>query len=179
MKRLGLLFIQFLIVLVLQACRGQENWNTLTIHGSSLNPDVLAYSFQYPSTWVGRSDKYQVTLASEESLLMNVPEQLDAGQIIVNLSVNTDALPEDMLEMYVSTLQSSVAFEDSVPYELNDRPAAYKEGAYAESGDQIFIIAVDIGENMRGLLTSRTAEGELRDWRKTLLKIAESWRANP
>jgi len=36
-----------------------------------------------------------------------------------------------------------------------------------------------MGENMRGLLTSRMAAGESRNWRKTLIKVAESLRLNP
>jgi hypothetical protein len=62
--------------------------------------------------------------------------------------------------------------------EINQRPAAYKEGTEVEAGGQIFIIAVDMGQNQRGLLLAKMAAGELDTWRDTLLKIAESLRVN-
>ena len=179
MKIIGFSFIQFLILMMLQACQQQDNWTTLTFHEDPPKPNFPSYSLQYPSTWVGMSERNHITLASEESLLKDVPGQLDTGQIVVNVNVNINTSLEDMIKAYASTLQSNAEFDNPVSYELNDRPAAYQEGAYAESGDQIFIIAVDMGENMRALLTSRMAAGELNDWRRTLMRVAESFRVNP
>ena len=54
--------------------------------------------------------------------------------------------------------------------------AAYIEGVQLETNDQAFFIAVDMGENMRGMLVSYMAEGELEIWRETLLQMAKSLR---
>jgi hypothetical protein len=67
-------------------------------------------------------------------------------------------------------------FNDVVSFELNGRPAAHIEGSQLETNDQAFFIAVDMGENMRGLLVFYMAEGELEIWRKTLLQMAKSLR---
>lgn len=56
----------------------------------------------------------------------------------------------------------------------NNRPAASQNGVVVESGNQYVVIAVDMGENMRGLLTVNIAEGELDNWRETLMKMAAS-----
>ena len=170
----GYLFVQLLIFVLLQACQPEESWNTLTFSASTQNPDLLSYSLQYPSSWVGRSDKEHVILASEEALLRQVPRQLESGQIVVELSVDTHLLPEDMVQAYAARLQGQANFSDTVAFELNKRPAARKLGAFAESGDEVLVMAVDMGENMCALIAARVAKGELKKWDDILFKVAES-----
>ena len=73
-----------------------------------------------------------------------------------------------------STLSGFIEFKDPVSFIVNGRPAEYRAGANPKTGDQTFIIAVDIGENTRALLNSRMAEGEVDVQKETLMKIAES-----
>lgn len=128
----------------------------------------------YPSGWKLDEAANHITLASEAKLLKDVPEKLSPGQIIVGLSLNVNMSPEEMVNTYTSTLGSLVRFTDLVPFIVNGRSAVYQEGTNPETGDQTFIVAVDIGENTRGLLTTRIAEGELDVGKETLMKMTES-----
>jgi hypothetical protein len=176
MRRAGFLRLRLLLLIGLYACQPQQDWNTLTIARSTQNPDLLSYSLQFPSDWVGRSDQDHVILTSEEKLLTQVPRQLEAGQIVAEISADLHLRPEEMVDAYASRLQGQVDFTDTVSFEVNKQPAARKLGAFAESGDEVLVIAVDMGENMRGLLAARMAEGEMNKWDDILFKVAESLR---
>ena len=173
------LLIFGLILSVCGACRPQNDRTTYTVNEVSLNSNFLPYSFEYPSDWVIEEGVNHITFTSDAKLLTDVPDKLEPGQIIAGLSMNINMPPEETVDVYASTHQSVVEFSETISYEVNGRPAAYKEGTETESGDQLFLIAVDMGNNMRGFLTAKMAEGELVTWRDTLMKMAESLRVNP
>ena len=52
----------------------------------------------------------------------------------------------------------------------------YQQGANPETGDLTFALAVDMGEETRGLLTARMAGGEFEKWEEILFKMAGSLR---
>lgn len=178
MKRIGLLFTLFVFFFLLPACGAGNTQNDWTVYhakrDSLVNPNFPAYSFEYPSTWRLEESANHITLASDGKLLKDMPEKLHAGQILAGLSMNMDTSPEDMITGYESTLGSAIQFEDITSFIVNGRPAAYQVGTNSENGDQVFVLATDIGENTRGLLTARMAEGELDGWKDILFRIAQS-----
>jgi hypothetical protein len=91
--------------------------------------------------------------------------------------------PEEMVETYTSSLGSMIQFEEPVSVRLNGRSAVYQQGANPETGDVTFVLAVDMGEETRGLLTARMAEGEFEKCGEILFKMPGSgmWqhKANP
>jgi len=82
--------------------------------------------------------------------------------------------PEEMINRYTSTLGSEIQFDPMTSMIVNGHPAAYQSGINAETGDQTFVIAADIGENLRGLLTARVAGGKLDGCKETFFRIAQS-----
>lgn len=138
-----------------------------------------SYSFEYPANWAIEEGNNQISLVSHAKLLKDVPDKLEPGQIIVGLSMNINMLPEEMVNTRADSLNSIIRFDDSVSVELDGRPSVYKEGRHMESKDQIYILAVDMGQNMRGLLEGRMAEGELEKWREVLMRMAGSLQIAP
>jgi hypothetical protein len=161
-------------VFLFPACTPRNEWTTHTVSDILENEPFYPYSFEYPSGWSIEEGNNHITLVSEKKLLTDIPDKLEAGQIIVGLSMNITMSPKEMVEMRADGLDDIISFDDTVSVELNGRPTAYKEGRHLETNDQVFFVAVDMGKNMRGLLTSRMAEGNLEKWRDTLMRIAES-----
>src|SRR5215213_10005370 len=184
MKRSFLLL--FVILFLLSACAeinaadpGRE-WTVYQAASDSLvNPGFPAYRFEYPSYWVLEEGANSITFASEATLLQVPPESLGAGQILAGLSINEDMPPAEMVESYTSTLGSTLQFGETNLVRLNGRPAAYQEGLNPETSDAALVLAVDMGEETRGLLTARMAEGELEKWEEILFKMAESLQVEP
>jgi hypothetical protein len=99
-------------------------------------------------------------------------------QILGSLTTNINMSPEEMVNFYASTHEGVILFKETVVLELNQRPAAYKEGTEVGEDGQIFLIAVDMGQNQRGLLVAKMAADQLDTWKDTLMKIAESLRVD-
>lgn len=174
MKNIRPVFALSLVLFLLAACGPRNEWTTYTVNETPLSP----YSFEYPADWVLKAGNDYFNLASDAKLSEDIQEKLKPGQILVSLTMNINMPPEKMLDDRASMLQGVVEFKETVSTELNGRPAAYKEGTETKSGGQIFMIAVDMGENMRGLLNAKMAKGELDKWRETLMKMAKSLRVN-
>jgi hypothetical protein len=169
------LLVAFVAMVLISACGARNKWITFRVNEPPPNSNLLPYSFQYPPDWVGYYENNNITFASDEALLMDITDKLKPGQIIVNINANVDMPPEELVETSASSLTGVIEFDETVLYDLNNRPAAYLEGINPETGDQVIFIAVDMGKNMRGLVLSRVAEGELAQWKKTLMKVAESF----
>ena len=178
MKNISFIPALLLALLLLPACTPRNEWATHTVSDILENEPFYPYSFEYPSGWTIEEGNNHFALVSEKKLLTDIPNKLEPGQIIVSLSMNITMSPEEMVDFRANWLDEIIGFGDTVSIELNGRPAAYKEGAHFETNDQSLFIAVDMGKNMRGLLTSRMAEGELETWREILMRIAESLRIN-
>ena len=178
MKRIRLLLMILLPLFLLPACgtgNTQNDWKVYHAKpGSPVNPNFSAYSFEYPSTWKMEQEANHFTFVPDAKLFRDVPEKLNSGQIIAGLSMNVDISPEQMIDGYTSTLGDKIQFTEIVSIVVNGHPAAYREGKNLQTGDQVFVIATDIGENTRGLLTARVAEGELEAWKEDLFRIAQS-----
>jgi hypothetical protein len=174
MKNTPVILILLVSVLLLPACTSQTEWTTHTVSDFVENESFYPYSFKYPSGWTIKEGNNHFALFSKKRLLTDVPDKLQPGQIIVTLSMNITMSPEEMVDFRADWLDEIIGFDDTVSIQMNGRPAAYKEGVHFETNDQSLFIAVDMGKNMRGLLTSRMAEGELETWRETLMRIAES-----
>jgi len=175
------LLLLFVALFLLSACAeinaadpGRE-WTVYQAASDSLvNPGFPAYRFEYPSYWVLEEGANSITFASEATLLQVPPESLGGGQIIAGLSINEGMAPAEMVESYTSTLGSTLQFGETNLVRLNGRPAAYQEGLNPETSDAAFVLAVEMDEGLRGLLTARMAEGELEKWEEILFKMAES-----
>lgn len=82
--------------------------------------------------------------------------------------------PDDMVQYRIDSLQGFITFEEVTSLELNGRPAALAVGIQPDTQDQTLLLAVDLGQNNRALLSARFAAGELETWRKTLYHIVDS-----
>ena len=179
MKHLHVIFL-LLLSLSITACGSPsapagDAWTVYHAASDTLvNPNFPAYSFEYPSHWEMDEAANHITFASEAKLLREPPEKLEAGQILAGLSLNMNMPPEEMVEAYTSGLGSLVQFEGAVAIRLNGRSAVYQQGVHLESGDVSFALAIDMGEERRGLLTARMAGGEFEKWEEVLFKIAGS-----
>jgi hypothetical protein len=179
MKTIRFMIVLFLASLLLPACAPQIEWATYRAETDTVvNPNFPPYSFDYPSDWVMEEGVNHITFVSNTGLLNEVPQKMEAGEIIVSMSMNISMPPEEMVEVDVPILRGVVEFDETVSFALNGRPAASIEGTEIGSNDQIFSVAVDMGDNMRGLLSAQMAEGELDLWRDALIKMAESLRVD-
>jgi hypothetical protein len=178
MKRSILLHALIIGSVLLYACAAQTPGNAWTVyHAASdtlVNPNFPAYSFEYPSYWEVEEAADNITFASEAKLLQEPPEKLEPGQIIVGLSINQNMQPQEMVQAYVSSHTSLLQFEEPVAVRLNGHAAVYRNGLNTETGDLSFVLAIDMGEEMHGLLTAWVAEGEFEKWEEVLFKIAGS-----
>jgi len=178
MKYNRLFWIFLLTASLLSACGSgspQSEWKVYHAKkGSLVNPNFPAYSFEYPSAWTLDEAANHITFASEAKLLKSVPERLTAGQIIAGLSLNTDMSPDDMVSGYASGLSDVIQFGEPLSFIVNGHPASYQEGTNSKTGDQLLILAVDIGQGTQGLLTASIAAGELEIPKDTLMRMAQS-----
>lgn len=172
--RYSIIFL--LSVLILSACGPQNEWSSYTYKDFPENSIILPFSFEYPTSWVLEQGNGRIAFASEQKILGNAPKEMKAGQILGSLTTTINMSPQEMVDFYESTHVGVIDFNEIITLEINQRPAAYKEGTEVGAGGQIFIIAVDLGQNQRGLLLAKMAANELDTWRDTLLKIAESLR---
>jgi hypothetical protein len=178
MKKYRYLPIFLSIIFLLSACGPRNEWSSYTYTDVPQDFGFLPFSFQYPTSWVLEQGNGRVAFASEPNILANVPETMEPDQILGSLTTNINMPPEEMVDYYASTHEGVILFKETVMLELNGRSAAYKEGTEVEKGGQIFLIAVDMGQNQRGLLVAKMAADELDTWRDTLMKIAESLRVD-
>jgi hypothetical protein len=172
MKITRILFI-LIVILFLSACAPTTAWETYSVEGDTT---FLPYSFDHPSSWTVDAGSNYIGFVSDSDLLTDVPKKLETGQIIVGLSMNINMSPEEMVLARSQGLDDIIRFEEPVSQMLDGRAVVYQTGINVETKDESLFIAVDLGHNMRGLLTSRMAEGELELWRETLLQIVKSWR---
>jgi len=178
MKKHRYLPVLLSIIFLLSACGPRNEWSSHTYTDVPQDFGFLPFSFDYPSNWVLEEGNGRIAFASEHNILANAPETMEPGQILGSLTTNINMPPEEMVDYYASTHEGVILFKETVILELNGRPAAYKEGTETEKGGQIFLIAVDMGQNQRGLLVAKLAAGELDAWKDTLMKIAESLRVD-
>lgn len=178
MKKSRLLLCFISIIFLLSACGPKSEWSSYTYTDIPEDSGFLPFSFEYPTSWVLEEGNGRIAFASETKILGNAPENMQAGQILGSLTTNINMPPEEMVDYYASTHEGVILFKETIPLELNGRPAAYREGTEVEGDSQIFIIAVDLGQNQRGLLVAKMAAEELDTWRDTLMKIAESLRVD-
>jgi hypothetical protein len=168
----------YLVLFFLSACGAQtapEAWTTYHADNDTLvNPNFLSYAFEYPSYWEIEEGVNQIGFVSERKLSTDVPDKLEPGQIIVVLNINKDMPPAEMVETSTAQLESMVQFEEPLSVRLNGREAVYQNGVHREARDEVFTLAVDIGNDQRGLLSARMAEGEFAKWEEVLFKMAGS-----
>jgi len=165
-------FICFVFVIcLLAACAPKNEWVTYSV---DYDAGILPYSFEYPSSWTMDAGNNFIGFVSEARLLKKVPEKLEPGQIIVGLSMNINMSPEEMVLFRSNWLEEIIKFDEPVSLLVDGRPVAYQEGVNFETKDETLLIAVDIGQNTRGLLSARMAEGELEIWRETLMRMVKS-----
>ena len=177
MKPISFILTLLLTLFLLPACTPRNEWTTYSVSEFLEKENFLPYSFEYPSDWAMiDTGSNHIALTSDKKLFKGVLDKLKPGQIIVKLSANTTMPPEEMIGWRADGMRDVFRFNDVVSFELNGRPAAYIEGVQLETNDQAFFIAVDMGENMRGMLVSYMAEGELEIWRETLMRMAKSLR---
>ena len=176
MKRCFLLITLFLISSLLSACGApQDAWTTYHAASDTLvNPNFPSYSFEHPSYWKMEEKVNHIAFVSEAKLFKDVPDKLEPGQIIVGLSLNKDMRPAEMVEVVTESLKSIIDFEEPVPVRLNGREAVYQKGAEQDMTGLLFVLAIDMGENTRGLLSARMAVDEFEKWEEVLFKMAES-----
>src|SRR5687767_11902054 len=168
----------FLASFLLSACGAPTPGDAWTVYQAAadtlVNPAFPAYSFEHPSYWELEEAANSITFASEAKLLQNPPEKLEPGQIIAGLSINVDMPPEEMVETYTASLGDKVEFEEPVSVRLNGRSAVYRQGVNSETGDVSFVLAIDMGNETRGLFTARMAAGEFEKWEEILFKMVGS-----
>jgi hypothetical protein len=174
MKKHRYLLILLSIIFLLSACQPKNEWSSYTYEDIPLEAGFLPFSFEYPTNWVLEEGIGRIAFASESKILGNAPKEMKPGQIMGSLTTNINMSPQEMVDYYESTHVGVIEFKETVLLELNQRPAAYKEGTEVQEGGQIFIIAMDMGQNQRGLLLAKMGVNELDTWRDTLLKIAGS-----
>ncbi|MFT3894738.1 MAG: hypothetical protein QM730_24170 [Anaerolineales bacterium] len=160
-----------LVALLFTACTPKNEWTTYTV---DYDAGILPYSFEYPSSWTMEPGNNHIAFFSKKKLSKDVPEKLKPGQIIVGLSMNISMAPEEMVLLRTEGLDDIIRFDDLISLTLDERPAAYQEGVLHDVNDEMLIIAVDVGQNQRVLLSARMAEGELETWRETLLHMVKS-----
>jgi hypothetical protein len=163
-------------VLLLGACTPKNEWVTYSVDD---DPAFPPYSFEYPSSWTMDAGNNYIGFVSKKNLLKDVPKKLKSGQIIVGLSMNKNMAPEKMLLTRTNGLDDIIQFSEPVSITLDGYPAVYQEGVNYETNDESLFIAADVGQNMRILLSSRMAEGELELWRETLMRMAQSLQIKP
>ena len=178
MKR-GSLFIVFLLIFyLLSACGSQpagDAWTTYhAANDTRVNPNFPSYSFEYPSYWKIDEGVNNIAFVSQAKLLKDPPKKLEAGQLIAGLSLNQNMSPAEMVEVETSHLESIIQFEEPVAIRLNGREAVYQKGLEHETGGMLFILAIDMGRNTRGLLSARMAVDEFEKWEEVLFKMAGS-----
>ena len=180
MKYIRQILSLFLVSLWIVACTPKNELNTLSVAVSEAEAKAgfRPYSFEYPPDWVVEEGNNVIILASEAKLLKDVPDKLSSRQLIMVMSMNINSPPGDMVDYFVSSHLDLLQFNETIAYEVNGRPAAYREGSFPGTGDEALVIAVDMGDNMRGLLVTSLAQGALALWKDTLLGIAESLRVN-
>lgn len=178
MKRTLLLLPLSLAIILLSACGAPAAQNAWSVYQAAsdtpVNPGFPAYSFEYPSYWEVQEAANHIGFASEAGLFENPPAKMKPGQILAGLSLNTDMPPEEMVQGYTSTLESRVQLEEPAAVRLNGRRAVYQQGTDRETGDVLFVLAVEMDSQTRGLLTARMAEGEFTKWEEVLFKLAGS-----
>lgn len=166
-----------LAVLLLGACAPGNTWSTYSVDGDATFPP---YSFEYPSSWTtDDTGANYIGFVSDPDLLNDVPDKLKPGQIIVGLSLNINMAPEEMVLTRTDGLDDIIRFDAPVSITLDGRTAVYQEGVNIETKDDTLYIAVDLGQNVRGLLSSHMAEGELELWHETLTRMATSLQIKP
>ena len=166
-------FIHFLsvVIFLLTACGPKNEWVSYSVDHDA---GILPYTFEYPASWTMDAGNNHIGFVSDAKLLKKVPEKLGSGQIIVGLSMNINMSPEEMVLFRSKWLEEIITFSEPVSLLLDGRPVAYQEGVNVETKDETLLIAVDIGQNTRGLLSARMAEGELEVWRETLMRMVKS-----
>ena len=170
MKITRLLPVLLLFVHAVSACTPRAEWAQHAVHDMGFPP----YTFEYPANWQLEEGNNFSSLVSQKKLLDDVPKTLEPGQVIVGLTLNINMPPEEMVQYRIDSLTGFIHFEEIESTTLNGRPAAIAMGVQPESGDQILLIAVDLGQNNRALLSARTAAGDLETWRDTLYHIVNS-----
>lgn len=172
MKTQRLFPILLLILFSLVACTPAEEWRIQPVNDAGFPP----YTFEYPANWELQAGNNFHTLVSHKDLLNaeTLPDQLEPGQILVGLTLNIEKTPKELLQYRIDSLTGFITFEEITAFELDERPAASVVGSQPDNQDQIFILAVDLGQNNRALLSARIAAGELETWRETLYHIVNS-----
>ena len=177
---MGMKTIHFSLILVMvllcTACTPKNEWATYSVDD---DPAYPPYSFEYPSSWAMDVGNNHIGFVSKKKLFKDVPQKLKPGQILVSLSMNANMSPEKILLMGTRGLDEIIQFSAPVAITVDGYPAVYQEGVHYETNDESLFIAADVGQNMRVLLSSRMAEGELALWRETLLRMVQSVQIKP
>ena len=131
-QRNFLLAALFLASFLLSACAAPapgEAWTAYHAARDTLvNPNYPAYRFEYPAYWEMEEDVNHISFVSEQKLFKDVPEKLEAGQIIVGLSMNINMSPQEMVETSTAHLESIIQFEEIASVRWNGHAAAYRKG---------------------------------------------------
>lgn len=169
-RLLPVLPVLLLIVHALSACTPSDEWTSHAVDDKGFPP----YTFEYPASWAVEEGNNFTSLVSQKKLLNDAPEKLEAGQVMVGLSLNINMPPEEMVQYRIDSLAGFITFGEIESTELNGRPAAIAISIQPASEDQTLLIAVDLGQNNRAMLSARIAAGELESWRETLYRLVNS-----
>ena len=177
-KHICILFTLFFLSLLAAACAASNAPNNLKVYrakeGSLVNPIFPTYTFEYPSAWKLQEEANHIAFASDPRLFKDLAETLQTGQILVGLSLNVNMAPQDMINSYTASLAGKIQFDPMTSVIINGHHAAYQSMTNAETGDQTFVIATEIGDNLSALLTARVARGELDLQKEALFRIMQS-----
>ena len=164
------------VILLCTACAPKNDWVSYSVDD---DPAFPPYSFEYPSSWKMNAGNNHIGFVSQKKLFDDAPKKLKPGQIMVGLSLNKDMPPEEMLFRSTNGLDEIIQFSAPVEIIVDGYPAVYQEGVNYETNDESLFIAADVGQNMRVLISSRMAEGELELWRETLMSMVQSVQIKP
>jgi hypothetical protein len=142
-------------------------------------------TLRYPSGWVIDAMSGQVVIASDEALF-EISTEVPAGEgalgIIIfddpttneSLFVGEDVVSklEYLIENLIGSSPDYVLSSDVEGLTVNDRDAAYSEGEL--SGNEVFVLLVDHGEDRFLFMIGLAAPGEMVRFEPKLKAIAES-----
>jgi hypothetical protein len=142
-------------------------------------------TLHYPSGWVIEAMSGQVVIASDEALF-EISTEVPAGEgalgVIIfddpttneSLFVGEDIVGklEYLIENLIGSSPDYVLSTDVEGLTVNDRDAAYTDGQL--SGNEVFVLLVDHGEERYLFMIGLAAPGEMERFEPKLKAIAES-----
>ncbi len=181
MKRVSQ-FLSVLLLIAVSACQSSTGdlKSAYTARNVAFNSGTQVYTFSYPATWSVEEQDEMTVLVSQRALLDDLPREFGAGQVLVLVRIaHTHATPASIISDYVAQHHDQFTFSDPILYDINGRSAVRVVGIRVAPEEQSLTVAVDLAEDVRGVVGARLAKGELRVWQQTVLDIANSLHLAP